>query len=242
MIYQGFALSSDVAEAPLTAEIASAMIEQLRQTEVIWEDLLTDPRDPNARIWGCYKQVDVTWNPQIDAVEKNVSFASVRLVASIPDAPEDEAYHTEDRYGHPLCLISYAACGGSWPSAMSHEIAECRCDATCLLTVNAPGNFKWAREVCDPVQGSDYVAQGTNVAVSNVVGPAYFGLAASGRLDLAGAVTAPFQQLPSGYHEQISRNGDTANIFGDRVTAEKRAYVQRVGVRGGLRAFTRGYL
>jgi hypothetical protein len=225
----GFALSSAVPSAPITNQIATALLENLRRCEALWLQQNTDVQDANAREWGCVANVELRWSAETGAVDPSPDLAVVQLVQDLPPGtpPGDMAYHTVDPQGRPLCLISYSACGDNWPSAASHEICECREDAPCTIQCDAPDGTKWDREVCDPVQGSDYSENG--VMVSNVVGPRYFNLQMTGPFDIAGAVTGAFQQLSGGYHD-----GSAGQVFGDKVPPEKREYLARVGVRGKL--------
>jgi hypothetical protein len=174
--------------------------------------------------------VRVVWGASIGAVDPDPTLVVVQLVEALPAGTPatDIAYHTVDAMGRPLCLISYVAAGSDWPSAMSHELAETRCDATCQLRSGpAPDRTTWDLEVCDPVQDTDFVLSGVKVA--NVCGPAFFGLPGTegGPLDIARAAQQPFHELPGGYHD-----GSAGLVFGEHVSAAKRDEVTRNGVRG----------
>jgi hypothetical protein len=231
---KGFALSSAVEGAPLTPQIALALTENLRRCEALWVKQLTDPQESNARVWGCRAQVDVEWNAEVGAVNPDPQLSVVQLVATQREGtpPGVMADHYVDANGRPVCEIFYIACGSDWPSAMSHEICEARVDATCASTVKAPDGTTWDLEVCDSVEGSDYEENG--VRVSNAVGPAYFQLS-TGPLDIAGAVAAAFEQLPTGYHV-----ADGQEFFGERVSEAKRAHVMSEAGRPGMRRTARG--
>ncbi len=229
---KGFALSSLVPEAPITSAIATALLQQLRRVEAMWVKQLTDPQSANARVWGCVAEVALEWSATIGEVAPG-DFAVVQLVTALPPGTPDNiiAYHTEDDLGRPLCLISYVNAGVDWPSACSHELAECRVDANCSATAKAPDGRTFALEVCDTAEGSDYEEAG--VKVSNAVGPAYFCLA-PGPLDIAGVMSEPFQILPTGYAVV-----DGSDIFGAMVPQTKKDHVLsshgRPGIRRGKR-------
>ena len=174
----------------------------------------------------------------------------VQIVQSLPNAPDDIANHTVVN-GKPLCLISWAAVqaeGGSLTGpegltvAMSHEILECTIDPLCTKTVPVPnvngmGDISTPVEVCDWVQGSDY-CEIAGIYVANAVGPRFFMQGATGLLDIRSdlgpaAVTAAFQLLPGGYYEKI-QGSQVSNVYGERVSAVKRARLDRTGARAGL--------
>ena len=231
MIYTGYALSSAVATAPMTEQIATALVETLRRCEAMWVDFLTDPTNENAKMWGSVANVAVLWSAETGAVDPDPALCVVQLTDALPAGTPSGviAYHTEDACGRPLCLVSHVAAGGDWPSAMSHELHESRVDAPCTQSATAPDGSVWDLETDDPVEGSDYVESG--VLVSNCAGPRYFGLAQDGPLDIAGAVTQPFQQLPTGYHALA----DGSQVFGARVSAAKVAHARSPWGRPGRR-------
>lgn len=240
---RGFAISSAVEGYPLTADIMLALTENLRRFEAMWGVFLTDPAsvqglDPetragliaNAEVWGRRANVDVVWNAEIGAVDPDPNLSVVQLVAALPEGTPQGviAYHTADGQGRPTSLISIVAAGLDWPSAMSHELKESRLDAPCSTTVPGPDGKRWALESDDPLEGSDYPENG--VMVSNGAGPRYFGLTSEGPLAINPAVSEPFQELPTGYHE-----ADGVAVFGDEVPPETRAHVLSEHGRPGLR-------
>jgi hypothetical protein len=226
---KGFAIASFVESVPMSAEEATAFLENLRRAEALWFHQVTDPQSSNAREWGCVANVELRWSPEIGRLDTDPDLAVVQLVMALPaGTPEGFiAYHDVDELNRPRCLISYVAAGSDWPSAMSHELCEARVNPLCnQQSPPAPDGSTWDLEVCDPCQGSDYIEPGTTVRVSNVVGPAFFGLD-KGPLDIAGIVKAPFGELPGGYHD-----GSVGQVFGERVSDAKRAEVAAHGVRG----------
>lgn len=230
MSCSAFALSSSCLDAPITSEIATAILERLRQVESIWRDYITGD-SANAKAWGGVANVGFVYTTTIGDVPEPADACRVEIVPDFSDFPgvpaEDEAFHTVDNQGRQVCYISFRSCGASWPVAASHEVNEARVNPMVnAFSPPAPDGTTWDLEVCDPVQGSDTAPSGTSVPCANAVGPAYFGLG-DGPLDIAGAVILPFQQLPSGYHD-----GSAGQIFGKQVSAAKRAQVERNGVRG----------
>lgn len=224
------ALSSAMPDVPITEREAVALLQNLRRCEALWLKYLTDPQNANARIWGCAANVELRWSVETSAVDSSPDAVIVQLVAALPDGTPDGviAYHTLDAQLRPLCLISYVAAGNDWVSAASHEIQESRVDATCTATAQAPDGSWWDLEVCDPVEGSDYEENG--IMVANGVGPRYFFPQDTGPLDIVGAVSASYQELPTGYHVA---NG--VEVFGERVSDAKRAHVLADHGRPGLR-------
>jgi hypothetical protein len=229
MTQRGYAISSDVEGFPITAEVGTALLQNLRRCEALWVKQLTDPQEANARVWGCRANVDVMWSAETGAVDPDPALCVVQLVPSLPAGVDANiiAYHTVDDSGRPLCLISYVAAGSDWPSAMSHEICESRVDATCNATVRAPDGRVFDLEVCDTVEGSDY--EEASVRVANVVGPAYFGID-RGPLDIAGVAAEPFQILPTGYAVI-----DGSEVFGAMVSGAKKDYILGTHGRPGIR-------
>ena len=225
---RGFCISSLVPSDPITEEDATALDQSLKRLEALWILQNTDPQNPNARMWELRANVDLVWSPVVGAVDGDPKLSVVQLVATLPAGTPDGviAYHTLDDAGRPLCLISFAAAGSDWPSAMAHELHEARQDGPLSQTARAPDGSLWDLETDDSLEGSDYTEPGTTIMVSNAAGPRYFGLQSIGPLDireamgLRSAVAVPFQQLPTGYHVA---NG--VEQFGDRVTATQRAHV-----------------
>jgi len=246
---RGYAISSAVAEAPITEAMAVALTKNLRRLEAWWDVELYA-----STVWEHQAHVDVKWSPTVGDMLQDPGYAVVHVVDSLPDAPQDIAYHTVDEQGRPVCLISWAAVlaeGGTLTgpdgltSAIGHEILESRVDPTCLSYVPLPQGGSTPLEVCDWVQGSDYCEPGSpDVYVPNAVGPMFFVNGKFGRLDIAsdlsaGAVTQAFQETPGGYHEVEAPDGTVSNVFGERVPEVKRLRIDRVGPRGGLRRCAR---
>jgi hypothetical protein len=245
---RGYALSSAVTTFPLTSSIGCALLENLRRLEAAWHEQLTSAAFPGAAEWGCAANVELVWSSDVGAIPADPDLCVVQIVESLPDAPEDLAYHTVDALGRPLCLISYAACRaegatdagpGGVVEAIAHEILESRADPTCLHSVPLPSGGRTPLEVCDWVQGSGYTEQGVpGIYVANFVTPRFFNFAITGAFDGRlgdPAVTAAFQETPGGYHEVEAPDGTVSQVFGEHVRAATKARLMRVGARGGLR-------
>jgi hypothetical protein len=244
MIQRGYALSSAVDDAPITPEIASALLAVLRQIESanMWLDLLTSPATctllpeaeacrpaliANAAVWGNRERVDFLYDVAIGAVDPDPTLSVIQLVPALPPGtpPGDIAYHTVDAMGRPLALISYVAAGSDWVAAAAHELED-RVNPTCLAqSAPAPDGTTHDLESADEVEGSDHVIGG--ISVANHVGPRYFGLVATGALDIAGAATKAFGQLLTGYHD-----GSAGIVMGEEVGEDRRNEVTRNGPRG----------
>ena len=221
---KGYALSSFVEGVPITEEIAIALLENLRRLEALWVKQLTDPQSANARVWGCAANVELRWSPEVGKIDLDPELAVVQLVAALPAGTPAEfiAEHDIDDLGRPRCSISYVAAGSDWIAAASHEIGESRVNPLCdQQSPPAPDGTTWDLEVADPAQGSDYVEPGTTFAVANHVGPAFFGLD-KGPLDITGVVKAPFEQLPSAYHDGSAGQVKGETSKGKRANGRRR--------------------
>lgn len=246
---KSFALSSCVPGVAITAAHALAFERSLRRLEAWWKPYLTGTpflgQDIGAA-WEHLENVGLAWSPDLGAVPEDVEAAVVQLVEDLPDAAAaaagDVAYHTLDDYQRPVCYVSYRQCQGSWPSAMMHELHESRVDPVCSAVATLPIGALTSLEVCDWVQGSDYLEVGCpGILLANAVGPDFFlqGSKRTEGLDIASdlrppSVTAAFAELAGGYHNSIT-GGTESFVFGERVHTELRARVERLGVRHGKR-------
>lgn len=205
---KGYALASFVDGAPITEQIATALLQNLRRLERLWIRELTDPQRANARVWGCTAEVQLRWSPDIGKVDLDPNLAPIVLVPALPPGtpPDFLADHDIDEMGRPRCSISYVACGSDWVAAASHEL-ESRVNPLCNEQAPAPDGTRWDLECADPAQESNYPENG--IMVANHVGPAFFGID-RGPLDIVGVVKGPFVQLPSGYHD-----GSAGQIMGE---------------------------
>jgi hypothetical protein len=244
---KAYAITSMIPEVVITADIGTALLENLRRLEQWWAVRLATLAE-----WNSLANVGLVWSAETGAIPADPELALVQVVASLPNAPQDIAYHTTDAVGRPLCLVSWSAVqaeGGTLTgpdglvSAISHEIQESRVDPSCntltpLPGDNSTGDISTPLEVCDWVQGSDYVEPcSPGIYLANAVGPRFFLQGATGKLDTrsdvtAGAVSEAFQLLPEGYYEQI-QGAAVSNVYGARVSWKKHARLERTGPRGG---------
>lgn len=145
-------------------------------------------------------------------------------------------YHDVDPQGDPYIRVfidTITQNGGSILSGAlsvsvcsSHEACEEAVDPPCTDTATAPNGDVWALEVGDPVESNSYnvtVADGTNVAVSDFVTPAFFELANPAgqdpkQYDYDKAATAPFTLISGGY--AVINN---KQVFGDKYPEFRKA-------------------
>lgn len=237
MTCRGFAISSSVPGVTLGEREATAFLEGLRRLEQWWSHENTDPQDANARAWGCRLNVDLEYH-EAGNDPAGDGWVLVQLVAQLPPGtpPDFEAYHSTDEQGRPVALVKWSP---NWTEAFSHEIWETREDATCQITVPLPDGGRTPREVCDWAQGQPYEEPTSpGVLLANAVGPGFFVVGSTGDLDIASdiriaGIRRAFAETPDGYHEVVSDSGESTYVYGEYVTAAKRALLERVGPRGG---------
>lgn len=129
------------------------------------------------------------------------------LVDSNADVPDAAAYHDRQSDGTPIIFVmldefdSWLGDAGSRSPVsvgLGHEMAE---------TAGDPGANRWAQratgleealELCDRVQGTDYV-DADDVAVPNFLLPSAFDPGAPGPYDKQGALAAVTDATPGGY-------------------------------------------
>jgi hypothetical protein len=245
----GFGVSSSVPEAPVTPEIGTALLEHLRRVEALWAPYLVEPETApgnldaiareglvnNAEKWGRLPNVGLEYTTVVGDVSPAANICRVELLPdfrAFPEVPpEDEAFHMVDSLGRQVAYLSFAACGADWVSAAAHEIGEARIDADCSNSFPRGDGTRWAAEVADSLEGTDYTEPGGAIRVANVAGPRYFGITDEGPLDIAGAVYEPWQEPPGAYHTVIAADGTETQIYGEQVPPEKRAELDRRGAR-----------
>lgn len=133
------------------------------------------------------------------------------------DVADALGYHDVDPQGDPYIRVftePILTNGGtpltgslSISACASHEGCEEAVDPSCSATATAPDGKVWALEDCDPVENDSYdvtLPDGTRVAVSDFVTPAFFGQqTASGQsadqYDYMSVLKAPFTLAPGGY-------------------------------------------
>ena len=143
-------------------------------------------------------------------------------------------YHSENYGQLPYAFIYLDVCrqyGEAWSATLSHEVLELLADPTTVLTatgpapagVGAPGQtVVYDLEVCDPTQGDTYTIN--NVAVSNFVTRAYFGMVggASTSTNFLKLALDPFGARPGGYF-QYEDSAGAHQVNGSRVDAQRLA-------------------
>jgi hypothetical protein len=107
-----------------------------------------------------------------------------------------------------LCQIHQV----SWTEFASHEALEMLIDPWVNRYVSQDGLF-WAQEICDPVQGSNYVLNG--IKVSNFVTPNFYRVNSSGPYDYLGLLDKPFSILDTGYAPRYASD-EIRDVFGER--------------------------
>ena len=229
MKYLGFAVYSSVPGVSITAEMGSALLVAVRKLEHAWagQPLMCD--GPAQLLY---------WPGGSPIMKYPPGYVHVDVVESLPDAPQDIAYHTVTAGGDPLCLISWAAVqaeGGTITgpngllSAISHEVLECLVDPTCQRTVPLPdgsGNLT-SVEVCDWCQGTDW-APIPGVYVASAVDPEFLSTRAVGALLLRGDPGRLSQR------DRARRHRD-AGLWRPSASDDSRARLSEPAFAGGMR-------
>jgi hypothetical protein len=180
--------------------------------------VITDAKDASA------DEVLFTWKEKDDAV------------------PGAEGFHDEQGnkpYGELLASTVLDNGGNvlgplenSCSGVFTHELWETLIDLYANEWISMPDGRFLAKEVADPVQGSEFfvtLADKAQVAVSDAVFPRYFDAQATNvapqEMSLSGVVKAPFQLLPGGYQiifdpsQLNSKDGPISNVFGAKMPA-----------------------
>lgn len=142
------------------------------------------------------------------------------------------AYHWTERNNMPSITV-YAGVGDYYgfdnSVSFTHELFEMAADpVTSYINIGYPTDYVWLEkrdtsiqesyssaigwmsEVADPVEADSYNvpgADGKPVAISDFVGPAWFGDGVGGRFDFMGLCQAPFWLRPGGYATFIAGDG-----------------------------------
>lgn len=134
-------------------------------------------------------------------------------IVILDDADQADAlgYHDVDPFGKPYArvfakpvldhgglVLAGGTIGVSVSSVVSHELLEAMADQYCNQWVTLPdGQTMVARELCDPVQGFNYLVNG--VLISNWVTPNWFTDKAPGPYDYMNVCKKPFEVAKGGY-------------------------------------------
>lgn len=228
-----FALINETTDPQITSTIlvgiAEALAVQSQRDVAPWWETVADEFD----VFPSLGQVPLN--------TANQKISIFHLVDAIPEAPDALAYHTVDSLGRPMLKLGWnaiRAAGGtmikggvSLSSAMSHEAIETRVNPFVRGWEDMnDGVTEVAREACDPVESDSYEVDG--VAMSNFVGPRWFS-DSEGPYDFMGTCKAPFTMSSNGGGYMVLRTGgpagETKEVFGDKVTPERRAHIQSYG-------------
>jgi len=186
-----------------------------------WDDLLPALQEYVDRhlapVWQCPARLIATKRPPRSAWQ-------LELLPTSDDAAAD-GYHDRTAAGLPYSrsFIETSRADGTLPTeVISHELAEMLADPSASECVwHEKRNLFFAKEICDPVQGTPFDVAG--LAMANFVHPRWFGLACPpppprSRLlfvDQLGECSRPFQILRTGYMPVFQR-GRWTSIFGSR--------------------------
>ena len=158
------------------------------------------------------------------------------ILATLPDAPGDIAYHSVDGNGVPFALLAITTCdtvlgsGSSVSSSVSHEVVEEDGDPGCNRWADNGAGTEHAIELCDAVETQSYAItaqNGTVAYVSDFLLDAWFVPNAPGPYSfmslakMAGAVDppGPMKTAPSGGGDyQAIRTSPTSEnqVFAER--------------------------
>jgi hypothetical protein len=135
----------------------------------------------------------------------------VDLVSSLP--PGEGGVHM-DRHNQPYAKVIATPNSDEWTIDASHETVEMLVDpygnkmqnSTAIAIVggtvqDAPGQFGYLVEACDPCEADNYAYQINGIAVSDFLTPHYYDQTASAgaHFSFTGAIQRPRQLLPGGY-------------------------------------------
>lgn len=141
-----------------------------------------------APAWGIDANLTISSAPEVSAYRV--------ILKDDADDPNALGYHLLDNNIPEASIFCRPTIddGDTVSSVLSHEILEMLADP---LTTRMSG--QWICEVCDPCESTGYLID--NVAVSNFVMPAYFGLSSAVRgYDFNGQLTSGVPaMLPGGY-------------------------------------------
>lgn len=168
-----------------------------------------------------------------------------RILATLPDAPGDIAYH-DDADGCPDVFLGLDTCPSldDVSNALSHETCETCADPNCDQWVTLPSGVvvpfaQIALEVSDPLQDRSYKID--SISVSDFCLPAYFGFAQGptsyGELHDLWARLEPFARSAGGY--QLVRNADGTGETQQwgMMTMARQAKARMVGSRPNRRGW-----
>jgi hypothetical protein len=171
------------------------------------------------------------------------------IVDTLPDAPGDIAYHSDDGSSHPLVLLAKGTCNGilsgseSVSAAMSHELCETAVDRACNVWADDGHGSEWAQEACDATESNSYTittGAGLAVTVSNFLLRSFFAPGAPAPWSYLGSlgsepIPGPFTCASGGYQMKRAAPGTETQVNGTMRAsraAKAKHWSSRVYVRG----------
>jgi len=163
-------------------------------------------------------QATVRYLPQTSSLPAGVW--PVKLVKSLP--PGEGGFHL-NKHNQPYAEVIASPDSDEWTIDASHETIEMLVDpygnklqASQSLRIvgnaieDAPGEFEYLVEACDPCEADNYAYQIQGVAVSDFITPRFYDpMSTPGtRYSFTGAIKAPRQILPGGYISFVNTEED----------------------------------
>lgn len=212
-----------------------------------------DPNEVTAFVPVAYQ-----WLARVQQYWPEVAGTTFQIVPAIPDdqAPNQAlleiapnttlansvGYHNEASWdGPPIGIVEMDACqlyGVPWTVAATHEIGEMLINPKLDQFIPFNG-LSYPKEIGDPVTGDQFPID--NIAVSNVVTPAWFvpNAPAGSVFDVMGLVTAPIPTIPTnGWLEWKDAAGNWSSQYGPNMAPAMVTYMnsrqgRRFTLRGG---------
>jgi len=166
---------------------------------------------------------NVSYAPEVSALP--ITAWPVALVAKLP--PGEGGYHL-DKKNQPFARVIATPEDDSWTIDASHEIIEMLVDpygnrlqssqAIAIQgkdVVDAPGQFSYLVEACDPCEANGYAYEINGIAVSDFITPNFYDAAIRPATvySYMGNVTHPRQLLPGGYISYVKEDGSWEQIL-----------------------------
>lgn len=199
------------------------------QIGVVLQSVSLDPRDLAFIVaaWDAQSKEfcaawGIPWVPVVlyqpaPALATLAGSVRVMTVQDVLDDPGALGYH-DDESG--VILARILADNGA--DSGSHECCEESADPDCDLWVPMGNGNEIAREVCDPVEGDNYMQTAEiggdtrEIPVSNYVLPSYFDANGKAPFDRMGKLSAPFTMDAGGYQIIRDASGDVNDVFAQR--------------------------
>jgi hypothetical protein len=176
---------------------------------------------------------------------------AVFLVAKLP--PGEGGVHL-DKKNQPYSLVIGTPDSNDWTIDASHETIEMlvdpsgnRLQASRAIKIvgndvqDAPGEFEYLVEACDPCEANQYAYSIQGIAVSDFITPHFYDPVATAgtRYSFGGHITRPRQVLPGGYISFVDPQKDEIEQI---LFLGPKPVLRDLGSAGGasLRAFVDG--